>query len=43
MTGYMAKALQLESATQQQKQARDSLCEHIDKLCEQLTSAIKQK
>ena len=43
MTGYMARSLQLESAVQQQKQARDSLCEHIDKLCEQLTSAIKQK
>jgi len=43
MTGYMAKALQLESAVQQQKQARESLCEHIDTLCEQLTSATKRK
>jgi CRP-like cAMP-binding protein len=43
MTGYMAKAIQLESAVQQQKKARTALTEQIDKLCDQAISPTKRK
>ena len=43
MTGYIAKAIQLESTVQQQKKAREALTEHIDKLVDQLTSPAKRK
>lgn len=43
MTGYIAKAIQLESAVQQEKKAREALTEHIDRLCDQVTSPTKRK
>jgi CRP-like cAMP-binding protein len=43
MTGYIAKAIQLESTVQQQKKAREALTEHIDKLADQLTSPARRK
>jgi predicted nucleic acid-binding Zn-ribbon protein len=43
MTGYMAKAIQLESVVQQEKKAREALTEHIDRLCDQVTSPTKRK
>jgi CRP-like cAMP-binding protein len=42
MTGYMAKAIQLESCVQQEKKAREALTEHIDKLCDQVASPPKR-
>lgn len=42
MTGYIARAMQLETAVQQQNKARDALSEHIDRLCEHTASPAKR-